>query len=166
MENEEKKPAAAQDQEMSLAQALKVLQEVMPVIAKHMKAEEAEEEVKAEPVEPIAEDEPEEEKKDEKKEMPAMDAAEIARTVEKSMAAKAALYGKVSAHIGAFDHADMDIEQMAAYALDKLEVPAPQTGKVAFLDAYLLGKGAAPAAAMDAGEQKPASFLNKYLKKE
>lgn len=167
MANENEAVAAA-PQEMSLAQALKVLQEVMPVIAKHMKAEEAEEEVKAEPVEPIAEDEPEDkpEDKDEKKPMPAMDASEIARTVEKSMAAKAALYGKVSAHIGAFDHADMDIEQMAAYALDKLEVPAPQTGKVAFLDAYLLGKGAAPAAAMDAGEQKPASFINKYLKKE
>lgn len=169
MEKENAVPVKDQE-EMTLAQALAMLQTVMPVIAKHMQTEKAEEEILEAPTgteveveKEVTLDQPEEEEKE--KDKPAMDAAEIARRVEKTIADKAKLYEKVSTHIGAFDHSDMTIDAMAGYALDKLGVQAPAKGKVPFLQAYLQGKGEPSAAAMDA-KPKTGNFVHKYLDKE
>jgi 8-oxo-dGTP pyrophosphatase MutT (NUDIX family) len=107
-------------------------------------------------------DKEDEDKKDDKGS--AMDAAEIARTVEKSITAKRDLYERVSSHTGAFDHADMSAEQIAAYGLKKLEIEAPKgANQVQFLDAYLLGKGkpVTTAGAMDSASD--GNFVDRHL---
>ena len=98
-----------------------------------------------------------------------MDEAAIVKSVEAkiaaNMVAKSKLYEKLSAHIGAFDHAEMDVDKLAEYGCKKLGIEAPKQGREQFLSAYLLGKGASVAAvAMD--EDKPAkgTFVTRYLK--
>jgi hypothetical protein len=93
----------------------------------------------------------------------AMDAAVIAKQVEKNLATKANLYNKLSKHIGAFDHSDMDIEKMAKYGLKKLGVEAPKGNRITFLDAYLEGKGTSNAVAMDSVVTRKNNFVKRYL---
>lgn len=65
-----------------------------------------------------------------------------------------ALYAKVSPFIGAFDHASMTADQLAAYAVKKLEVPAKTGAERIALDAWLHGRTPEqnkPAFAADAG---------------
>ena len=106
-----------------------------------------------------------EEKSDESK--PAkgegMDAADIAKQVEKAIATKAALYKDLSAHIGAFDHSDMDVEKMAQYGCKKLDLDAPKSSNALFLSAYLKGKGA-PSVAMDTAAPRAGNFVQRFLK--
>lgn len=65
-----------------------------------------------------------------------------------------ALYAKVSPFIGAFDHASMTADALAAYAVKKLEVPAKAGTERVALDAWLHGRTPEqhkPAFAADSG---------------
>lgn len=125
-----------------------------------------------------AKDKEEKEEKDEdeekeegesKKKGDGMDAAEVAREVEKTLAAKSALYTSLSRRIGAFDHADMSLAKMAKYGCRQLGVDAPKGQRVSFLQAYLQGldaAGPAKTSAMDAAPaRRPGNFLDRHLNK-
>lgn len=167
---------------MTLEEAHAHLQTIMPIIEK-MKAlvggegdppeavgdaaKDADEEKKDEKEEAKDEDEAKKDGDEAKdaKEGSGMDAAAIARTVEHRLAEKAALYGALSAHVGAFDHAEMDVADMANYGLKKLGIEAPKEGRALFLKAYLQGKGAPQAAsAMDASAPRKGNFLERHMK--
>ena len=92
-----------------------------------------------------------------------MDAAAIAKSVEQSMAKKAKLYDKLSAHIGAFDHSEMDVSEMAKYGCKQLGIEAPKEGRVAFIEAYLMGKGAPAATGMDSSPVRKGNFVQRFL---
>lgn len=71
-----------------------------------------------------------------------------------NIAARDALYAKVSPFIGAFDHASMTADQLAAYAVKKLEVPCTAGAERVALDAWLHGRtpdSKKPAFAADSG---------------
>jgi len=89
--------------------------------------------------------------------MPTMDAAEVDKRV--NAAVKAALAGfdektlikrfkektdlanKLSGFIGTFDHADMTLEEVGKYAVDKLKIPGVVAGQeVSAVSAYLHGR--------------------------
>jgi hypothetical protein len=97
------------------------------------------------------------------KESKGMDAAEIARSVEISIAKKAKLYDKLSAHIGAFDHAEMDLDKMAAYGCKKLGLEAPKEARFVALDAFLKGKGAPAKVGMDSMPARKGNFVQRFL---
>lgn len=56
------------------------------------------------------------------------------------IAQRDALYAKVSPFIGAFDHASMTADALAAYAVKKLEVPCAAGSERIALDAWLHGR--------------------------
>ena len=92
-----------------------------------------------------------------------MDAAAIARTVEANLAKKSKLYAQLSAHIGAFDHAEMDLDKMAKYGCKKLGLEAPKETRVVALEAFLKGKGAPTKAAMDSAAVRKGNFVQRFL---
>ena len=92
-----------------------------------------------------------------------MDAAAIAVQVERKIAEKSKLYDKLSKHIGAFDHSEMDLDKMAKYGLKKLGVEAPKENRVTFLNAYLQGKGVSSAVAMDSTATRKNNFVKRFL---
>lgn len=96
-----------------------------------------------------------------------MDAAAIIKQVHKNIADKNKLYDKLSKHIGAFDHAEMDLGEMASYGIKKLGLDAPKSAKVTFLGAYLDGKGASSVAhGMDnAVSYRKGNFVQRFLEK-
>ena len=122
----------------------------------------SEEEKADEEVEKAVKDE-DEDKDDEKKS--GMDVAEVARLVQKNIAKTSKLYDTLSAHVGAFDHSEMDLDKMAKYGCKKLGLEVGKESRVPFLEAYLLGKGAAaPVVAMDTSATKSGNFVQRYLK--
>ena len=157
---------------LSLDDAKKHLAEIVPIIAEMQKllngagstagTEEVEDGDKEKPGEKKDPTEAEE-KQDDKGPSGAMDAAEIERRVEARIADKADFYQAVSAHVGAFDHREMDIAKMADYAVDKLQIAnAPKSDRVSFVRGYLAAKPAA--AAMDAAPAaKAGSFIDRHL---
>lgn len=93
-----------------------------------------------------------------------MDAAEIARRVHSEIAKKNRLYEKLSAHIGAFDHSEMDLAKMAKYGCKILGVEAPKASRVDFLEAYLLGKGTPSRSGMDSAPvARKGNFVSRFL---
>lgn len=80
-----------------------------------------------------------------------MDAAEIKREVMKEIAARDALYGKLSPVIGAFDHAEMDIKAMAAYGAKKLGLAH---SSVEAVEGYLAGAASAKVVASSGMDSK------------
>jgi len=96
-----------------------------------------------------------------------MDAAAIIKRVHKDLADKTKLYDKLSKHIGAFDHAEMDLNTMAKYGIKKLGLDAPKDARVTFLGAYLEGKGASSVAhGMDnAVSFRKGNFVQRFLEK-
>lgn len=168
---------------MTLEEAHKQLEAILPMVAKIQEllatgTAESGEEISETIVEdedeskedgdekkPGAEDSDDDEKKDDEKSS-GMDAAEIEKRVLARIQAKNGLYTKLSKHIGAFDHSDMDLEKMASYGLDKMGVSSPKSGKLAFLEGVLAAK-AVPAVAADSAI-KPAkgNFITKHLKGE
>ena len=106
-------------------------------------------------------EEPKEEKKDGDT---GMDAAAIAKLIQKNIAKKSKLYEKLSAQVGAFDHSDMDLDQLAKYGCKKLSLEVEKESRVQFLEAYLLGKGASKTAAMDMATARKGNFVQRYLK--
>ena len=151
--------------------------------AKDEESEEEEEDEDAEDEEEDAEDEDEDEKDDKKGKVkdrkPArdrkgggMDAAEIASLVvpaiRKEIAAKQKLYQRLSPIVGAFDHDEMTLRDMAAYGLKKLGASEARD-PVSALDYYLAGRGQAAVQAQPRGPRDSArdsgesSFLDTYL---
>lgn len=124
----------------------------------------SEEEKADEEVEKAVKDEDEDEDKDDEKKS-GMDVAEVARLVQKNIAKTSKLYDTLSAHVGAFDHSEMDLDKMAKYGCKKLGLEVGKESRVPFLEAYLLGKGAAaPVVAMDTSATKSGNFVQRYLK--
>jgi hypothetical protein len=152
------------EQGMTMEEAHAALKTIMPMIAKLQKlvgsgGSEKEAVTDAE------------EKKEEKGE--GMDAAAVQREVDRQLAAreqakadKAALYDPLSQHIGAFDHAEMDIEKMASYGCEKLGIKAPAGQSVGFLRGYLAANGTPKKTdALDAAPRS-GNFVDRYLKQE
>ena len=165
---------------MTLEEVHKFLEEVMPKLAKiqELTGKQSEEEVDSEEekddtvydddeekedeeVEKAVKDE-DEDKDDEKKS--GMDEAVIAKLIQKNIAKKSKLYEKLSAQVGAFDHSDMDLDQLAKYGCKKLSLEVEKESRVQFLEAYLLGKGASKTAAMDMATARKGNFVQRYLK--
>lgn len=183
---EENKEVMGDEPKMTLEEVHKFLEEVMPMLAKIQQL--TGQEFGAAGLEAVGDEDTEKEDGDESKpgdmtedeEGPeygvggqkeeekegergqGMDAAAIAQTVEANIAKKNKLYDKLSAHIGAFDHSEMDADKMAKYGCKKLGLEAPKSGRVAFLEAYLMGKGAPNRAAMDAAVRK-GNFVQRFL---
>ena len=88
----------------------------------------------------------------------------IARIVEKNAMKKSKLYDKLSMHIGAFDHSDMGLAEMARYGCKKLSLDVPKEERVSFLEAYLLGKSTPTHAAMDSVVVRKGNFVQRFLK--
>lgn len=95
------------------------------------------------------------------KERKGMDAAEIARAVRADLADHAALYATISAHVGAFDHANMTTADLVSYGAQKLGLPkADRT----YLEGYLSAKGApSKATAQDAAQRATGSVLQRLF---
>ena len=167
----------AEKSSMTLEEVHKFLEEVMPKLAKiqELTGKQSEEEVDSEEEKDdtvyddeekeddeekmaVKDEEPEEEKKD------GMDEAVIAKLIQKNIAKKSKLYEKLSAQVGAFDHSDMDLDQLAKYGCKKLGLEVEKESRVQFLEAYLLGKGASKTAAMDMATAKKGNFVQRYLK--
>jgi 8-oxo-dGTP pyrophosphatase MutT (NUDIX family) len=170
---------------MTLEEAAEAIKQIMPIITKIQgliggsEGGEAEVAIDADEKEPDGDDkmpakgdkatedsDDDKEKKDDNKadKSSGMDAAEIARQVTAEIAIKSKLYNTLSKHIGAFDHAEMSLNDMAKYGLKKLGVDAPKESRVTFLNAYLQGKGEpSHAVAMDTASK--GNFVKKYLKK-
>ena len=184
---EEIKESGSEKPDMTLEEVHKFLEEVMPKLAKIQEltgqsfgsageeavADEDETKSDGDMEKPDGEAEDEEgmeygvggQKKEEKEgeRGAGMDAAAIALSVEKKIADKAKLYDKLSKHIGAFDHSEMDLDKMAKYGLKKLGVEAPKSGRVTFLNAYLQGKGVSSAVAMDTTATRKNNFVKRFL---
>ena len=167
----------AEKSSMTLEEVHKFLEEVMPKLAKiqELTGKQSEEEVDSEEEKDdtvyddeekeddeekmaVKDEEPEEEKKD------GMDEAVIAKLIQKNIAKKSKLYEKLSAQVGAFDHSDMDLDQLAKYGCKKLSLEVEKESRVQFLEAYLLGKGASKTAAMDMATARKGNFVQRYLK--
>jgi hypothetical protein len=92
-----------------------------------------------------------------------MDAAAIAKQVEKNLAEKSKLYAELSKHIGAFDHAEMDLDRMAKYGCKKLGLEVAKEVRVSSLQAFLKGKGTPSAVAMDSKSYRKGNFVQRFL---
>jgi len=180
---EENKVEESGKKDITLEEAHKFLEEVMPKLAKileltgqqtgaagmeavadeDMEKPDGDEEKPAgdEEEHPISQGGQKEEEKEGERGA-GMDAAAIARTVEATVAKKAKLYGQLSAHIGAFDHSEMNLDKMAKYGCKKLGLDAPKESRVTFLEAYLIGKGVPSRAAMDSAVRK-GNFVQRFL---
>jgi 8-oxo-dGTP pyrophosphatase MutT (NUDIX family) len=107
----------------------------------------------------------------------AMDSAEVSKLVADAIKSNAAslkrrdtLAKQLAAHVGTFDHSDMDEAGVAAYGVKKFGLSAPKGQEAAMLSGFLLAKGdpaktlvAKTATAMDAGT---ADFVTAYLNKK
>jgi ADP-ribose pyrophosphatase YjhB (NUDIX family) len=185
MAEENMSAEAGEKKEITLEEAHKFLEEVMPKLAKILELTgqsygsagleavadedtEKEDGDEEKPGETKDEEDPivqggqkKEEKEGQRGE--GMDAAAIARTVEANMVMKSKLYNKLSPHIGAFDHADMDLDKMAKYGCKKLGLEVPKEARVVALEAFLKGKGNPTHVAMDSVARK-GNFVQRFLK--
>ncbi|MDE2471810.1 MAG: DUF2213 domain-containing protein [Bradyrhizobium sp.] len=128
---------------MTLEQALEAIKTVMPAIKMLQEAASA-----ATPADPAidvpaadAEPKKDDDKMDDEKKGEGMDAAP-ALTVKQLMAQIArrdALAGKLSQHVGTFDHAEMTEQEVAQYGIAKLGLSAPAGHEAAMLAGYLAG---------------------------
>jgi len=184
---EEIKESGSEKPDMTLEEVHKFLEEVMPKLAKIQEltgqsfgsageeavADEDETKPDGDTEKPDGEAEDEEgaeygvggqkEEEKESERSAGMDAAAIAVQVERKIAEKSKLYDKLSKHIGAFDHSEMDLDKMAKYGLKKLGVEAPKANRVTFLNAYLQGKGVSSAVAMDSTATRKNNFVKRFL---
>jgi len=114
--------------------------------------------------EAVGEDEEEDKKKGDEEKGSGMDAAEFAKVVTATIAEKESLYKSLSAHIGTFDHSEMDLDKMAKYGCKKLEIEAPKENRALFLKAYLSGKGAPKVVyGMDSSAAKKGNFVDRHI---
>lgn len=158
---------------MSLDDAIAAIKGVLPALKMLQEAAgEKEETVDVTPPAACTDAEPPAGEKEEKEEKPApaMDAAEVFKTFSKLAKQRDTLAEQISWHVGTFDHADMTVEEVAQYGLQKLNINAPKGQEVVFLGAYLQGKGdpkQAKTVKGDAMDAKPSnSFVTRHLNKE
>ncbi|MDE1905350.1 MAG: DUF2213 domain-containing protein [Rhodospirillales bacterium] len=126
MADESKEEKGGESKGYTLEEAMKHLDAIVPMVKElHAKvmgeaAPGGEEEVTdTDETKPGKEDpKPAEEAKEQK----GMDAAAIARAVRTDLADHSALYQRISAHVGAFDHADMSVAQLVEYGAKKLNL--------------------------------------------
>lgn len=135
---------------MSLADAIKAVEGLMPAIkllqeAAAGKAEETAEKPGAEEADVDTDAKPNDEGKaddkpePEKKEGEGMDAAFKPFLVK--IAARDKLADSLSAHVGTFDHAEMSVEEVAAYGIGKLGIKADKGQEEATLRGWLQAAG-------------------------
>ena len=185
MAEENMSAEAGEKKEITLEEAHKFLEEVMPKLAKILEL--TGQSYGSAGLEAVADEDTEKEDGDEEKpgdmmdeEGPeyvvggqkeeekegqrgaGMDAAAIARTVEAKLAKKSKLYEQLSVHIGAFDHAEMDLDKMAKYGCKKLGLEAPKETRVVALEAFLKGKGVPSRTAMDSAVRK-GNLVQRFL---
>lgn len=158
MEEENKvadaEPVTLESLAAQVAQLMEFMQKLKPLEEEEHGALDEEEE-EAEP-EAKAEDEDEEPAK------PAgMDAAEIKRSVMQEIAKRDALYGKLSPVIGAFDHAEKSLDEVAKYGVKKLGITCSEGEELATLNGYLAGS--AKTASTVTMDSKQGDFVSKYL---
>jgi hypothetical protein len=191
-------PTATTDADMTMADAIKTLESIVPQVAKLVEtvgklgaAPAADPALDTDtPADPAAPTEPALDMDAPK----AMDAAlqslnknltQLNATLQTSLASKGkaldakdvfaelakrdSLYGSVSKITGAFDHAEMDSTAIAKYAMDKLEIKAPQGAEIAVVEAYVAAhgkndRGYTPKAnAMDAAKGGEPSAIAKHV---
>ncbi len=91
-----------------------------------------------------------------------MDAAEVKRQVIKEIAQRDNLYKKLSLVIGAFDHAEMSLKDMADYGATKLGLDHKSVGAV---ESYLSGFASAKVVKANGMDSAPkSSEIDSYLK--
>lgn len=185
---EEKKDVEAEKPKMTLEEVHKFLEEVMPRLAKIQEltgqsygSANIEEVADEDMTKPDGEEEKPEETEDSEMGIAGgtvggsstepkqgergkgMDAAAIANIVQKNIALKGKMYDQLSAHIGAFDHAEMSVKELADYGCKKLDLDASKGSSVTFLEAYLIGKGAPAKVAMDSMVARKGNFVQRFL---
>lgn len=104
-----------------------------------------------------------EEVKEEPKEEPkgeAMDAMEIKKSVMKEIAAKGNLYDRLSPIVGAFDHSEMSLDDMAKYGAKKLSLNVSTLDAV---DGYLAGVASAKVVTTVAMDKKIDGNVLSYI---
>lgn len=163
LENEIEK-VEDQGEEITLESLAQKIAALTSIIEKLKPMEEEEHGVSLD--EETAKDENMEEAKDEeaKAEAPkaeGMDAAEIKKAVMKEIAAKGALYNKLSPIVGAFDHAEMSLKEMAAYGAKQLKLSVNTLDAV---EGYLAGVASAKTVVSSGMDSKPkSSEIEQYL---
>lgn len=160
----------AQDEEMTLAQVIEKLDALAEVVA-GMQPSEDEEESKEEDMSEESEDESEKEDKETGDMKTAMDAmskqiADLQTNGEKLFIQRAAqrdsLVQGLSVHVGAFDHSEMTLNEVAKYGADKLGLDCAEDQAVAAVKGYL--KAAQKEAVVVAQDAAPQSdSLNSYF---
>lgn len=114
-----------------------------------------------------AKDEKADEDKEKKSE--GMDAAITFKSLVGQIASRDALAKQLSAHVGAFDAADMTESEVVSYGIKKLGIKAPAGQEFGALSGYMLGKGdpaKKPTAKVDAMDSTPsANFVTRHLSK-
>lgn len=99
----------------------------------------------------------------EKPETMSMDAMEKAVLI--SMKKRSALYDSLSPVIGAFDHSEMTLDQMASYGCDKLELKPPKGSELVAVESYLSAAKKSPSAtvAMDSVKTNERGFVSRFV---
>lgn len=171
--NEENKEVATDAESVTLESLAAQVAELMSVVGKLKPIEEKEhgvsldEDVPAKPETPKAEDAEEVPAvaKDEASKAEGMDMAEVKRSVLKEIGERDSLYANLSKVVGAFDHAEMGLKDVAAYGVKKLGIECNKGSEVATVKGYLAGVSKAPSAVgMDAKERTVNSDVLNYLK--
>jgi len=128
------------------------------------KAEDEEEEEEKKKAEDEEEEEKEEKKEDKAEDKTvAVDTAEIRRSIISEIAQANRLYEKVSPIIGAFDHDEMDAQQIAVYACDELGLKVPKKHAITAVEAYITGKGAPTVAKAQDSAPRSGNFVQRHL---
>ena len=74
------------------------------------------------------------------------------------------LAGKLSQHIGTFDHADKTLDEVTDYGIQQLGITCPKGHEETALNAYFAGKKASPLAFALDSKQKRSGEIDAYLK--
>ena len=94
----------------------------------------------------------------------ASDQATNVKTVLASVAQRDALAKQLSVHVGAFDHADLTLQEVAAYGVKKLALACDSGQELAYLRGFLARPLSTPATANDAAVDKNAkSIVGSYI---
>ena len=75
-----------------------------------------------------------------------------------------ALAKKLTPHIGAFDHAEKTLSEVAEYGVSKLGIKAPKGHELTAINAYLsASKSSGVSVALDSAQRKNTSVIDSYL---
>jgi len=154
-----------EDQEPTLADVLKMLTDFGNMLKEHMATETEMEKQELEMEKKEAEGEQAEAEAEGSegmdKAVPTLDADEIKKSILADINAKNKLYDSLSPVVGAFDHAEMDLNAMAKYGLNKIGLDSEKGAEVATLKGYLAGhKVQTPSETMDKKDNEIDSYIN------